>query len=62
MILSRKVNEGIQIGDNIELVVIDIVKGQVKLGFKAPPEVLILREELVPHRADNASAANGEDS
>ncbi|MCI5968738.1 carbon storage regulator CsrA [Helicobacter sp.] len=46
LILSRKENESITIGDSIKIKVIGIDKGSVKLGFEAPPEMLILREEL----------------
>ncbi|WP_299546609.1 carbon storage regulator CsrA [uncultured Helicobacter sp.] len=46
LILSRKENESIAIGDSIKIKVIGIDKGSVKLGFEAPPEMLILREEL----------------
>ena len=46
LILSRKENESITIGDNITIKVISIDKGTVKIGIDAPPELLILREEL----------------
>lgn len=46
LILSRKENESITINDNITIKIISIDKGSVKLGFQAPPEMLILREEL----------------
>ena len=46
LILSRKEEESIIIGDGIKIKVISIDKGSVKLGFEAPPSMLILREEL----------------
>ncbi|MDE5603742.1 MAG: carbon storage regulator CsrA [Helicobacter sp.] len=46
LILSRKENESISIDGNIVIKVISIDKGNVKLGFEAPPNLLILREEL----------------
>ena len=46
LILSRKENESITIGDNTIIKVVSIDKGSVKLGFEAPPEMLILRKEL----------------
>jgi carbon storage regulator len=46
LVLSRKEGEGIRLGDGIELEVISISKGVVRLGIKAPKEVLILRSEL----------------
>ncbi|PAF45432.1 carbon storage regulator [Helicobacter sp. 11S02629-2] len=46
LILSRKQEESIVIGDDIVLKVISIDRGSVKLGFDAPVETLILRAEL----------------
>ncbi|PAF49167.1 carbon storage regulator [Helicobacter sp. 12S02232-10] len=46
LILSRKSDEGIVIGENISIKVISIDRGSVKLGFDAPPNTLILRAEL----------------
>lgn len=46
LILSRKQDEGVVIGDEIEIKIISIDKGNVRIGFKAPQEMLILRSEL----------------
>lgn len=46
LILSRKIEESIVIGENITLKVISVDRGNVKLGFDAPPDTLILRAEL----------------
>jgi len=46
LVLSRKEGERISIGPEIELTVLGIHKGRVKLGFLGPPEVPIHREEL----------------
>lgn len=46
LVLSRKVGEAIRIGDNIEIVVVDISKGRVKIGISAPRHVSVLRAEL----------------
>ena len=42
--LSRKKNEAIMIGDDIEITVIDVNKEQVKLGIKAPKNVPVYRK------------------
>ena len=47
LILSRKEDESIVIGDNITLKIISIDKGIVKLGIDAPSDVAILRSELL---------------
>jgi carbon storage regulator len=46
LVLSRKVGERILIGPEIEVTVLDIQKGRVKLGILGPPEVPIHREEV----------------
>lgn len=46
LVLSRKINEEIIIGEDIKIKVIAAQNGAVKLGFIAPPETMILRGEL----------------
>ncbi|AEJ61665.1 carbon storage regulator, CsrA [Spirochaeta thermophila DSM 6578] len=46
LVLSRKKNESIIIGDNIEVRVVDIRGDQVKIGISAPPQIKIYREEV----------------
>ena len=46
LILTRKINESITIGDSIEVSVIEIKGDQVKLGIAAPREVKVYRKEV----------------
>jgi carbon storage regulator len=48
LVLSRKVNEEIVIGNNIRMTLVSIRGNQVRLGFEAPQSVPIFREELRP--------------
>lgn len=47
LVLSRKPNETIKIGDNIELRIIEVKGDTVRIGIEAPKSVEILRGELV---------------
>ena len=46
LILSRKLNESIIIGDDIELSIVDIKGDQVKIGINAPKNVKVFRKEV----------------
>ena len=46
LVLSRKQGEGIVIGDGVTVTVLEVHGNQVKLGFVAPAEVPIHREEV----------------
>ncbi len=47
LVLSRKTNETIKIGDNIELRILEVKGDTVRIGIEAPKSVDILRGELV---------------
>lgn len=47
LVLSRKLNQEIRIGENIVVRVIGIKGNQVRLGIVAPTEVPVLREEIL---------------
>jgi len=46
LVLSRKLHESIQIGDDIVLTVLAIHGGSVKLGIKAPVAIPVHRMEV----------------
>ena len=46
LVLSRKAQQGIWIGDDVLVRVLSIDQGRVKLGIEAPADVRIDREEL----------------
>lgn len=47
LILSRKVGQRICIGDDIEILVVEISENQVRLGVDAPKKVPVYRKELL---------------
>ncbi|MCM1565419.1 MAG: carbon storage regulator CsrA [Dehalobacter sp.] len=61
LVLSRKINERIMIGDDIEVVVVAVVGDQVRIGIEAPKDIKILRSEVyeeVQNQNVKASAAS----
>ena len=58
--LTRKVGESIRIGDEIEIVVKEIRRNQVRIGIIAPRDVPIYREEIYDAIQDEEE--DGEDS
>jgi carbon storage regulator len=46
LVLARRINESIMIGDDIEVVVVDIKGDQIKLGIRAPRTVSVHRSEV----------------
>lgn len=58
LILSRKLNERIMIGDEIEVSVVEIRGDQVKLGILAPKSVKVHRREVFDAiQSENRAAA-----
>jgi len=47
LILTRKKGESIAIGDNIQIQVLNVKGGQVRIGIDAPREVSVNREERI---------------
>ena len=58
LVLTRKINETIIIAENIRVTIMAIHGRKVRLAIEAPPEVAILREELVrrPGQAPRVSS------
>lgn len=59
LIIRRRSGESISIGEDIEIKVIGASPGRVTVGITAPPEVIILRSEILLARDENLAAARG---
>lgn len=58
LVISRKKGESLLIGEDIEITVVKIDDGSVKLSISAPKNVTILRKELYKEvEEENKSAA-----
>lgn len=57
LVLSRKEAERIKLGDAIVVTVVRVAGDCVRLGIEAPPEILILREELDPRAGKESMRA-----
>ena len=58
LILSRKVEEEIKIGDSITIKVLGIHEGQVRIGIDAPKDIKVYRTEIYHQiQKENADAA-----
>ena len=58
LVLSRRCEEEILIGDNIVVKVLEIRSGSVRIGVEAPGDVTIFRQELI-ERADDEEFNDG---
>jgi carbon storage regulator len=46
LVLSRKQSQRIRLGDSITVTVVRVSGDRVRLGIDAPPDMLVLRDEL----------------
>ncbi|MEA1955684.1 MAG: carbon storage regulator CsrA [Campylobacterota bacterium] len=58
LVLARKLNETIKIGGDVEVKVLSIENGVVKLGIDAPRDIDIVRNELLEDVKDSNIAAS----
>ena len=62
LVLTRKSNQSIMIGDEIEVSVLSVMGEKVRIGIQAPQSVPVFRKEiyLEIHREAAAAAADGD--
>ena len=64
LVLSRKINQSIMIGDEVEVIVVEVKGDQIKLGVKAPRSLSVHRAEVYQDikNENKEAAANSPDS
>jgi carbon storage regulator len=61
LVLTRKIGEGIVIGDDISITIVEMKGGNVRIGIDAPKDKKIYRQEIFDRIAkENRDAANWE--
>ena len=55
LVLSRKMGESIHVGDSVIVTVLEVARGQVKIGIEAPRELAVHREEIYRRIQDEKS-------
>ena len=62
LILTRKIGEGIILGDDIRISILEIRGKQIRIGIEAPQNVVVLREEIYQRiQEENLQAAGVRD-
>ena len=57
LVLTRKPNQAIVIGDNVRVVIVSVDRDQVRLGIEAPREVSVHRAEIYEEIVRNGERA-----
>lgn len=57
LVITRKNGEGLHIGENVRVTVVETAKDRVKIGIEAPYDVRIIRDELFDTERFNIQAA-----
>lgn len=59
LILTRKVNESLKVGDDVTVTVLGIKGGQIRIGISAPLDVAVHRQEVFERIQQEQGEAEG---
>jgi carbon storage regulator len=59
LILTRKVNESLKVGDDVTVTVLGIKGGQIRIGISAPRDVAVHRQEVFERIQQEQGGAEG---
>ena len=61
LVLTRKTNQSIMIGDDIEVTVLAVARDKIRLGITAPREIPVYRREVyLSIKGENDDDGNGD--
>lgn len=61
LVINRKKDQSILIGDDIEIKIVKVEEGSVKLAISAPKDITILRKEILEKvKEENKEAISGD--
>lgn len=59
LVLTRRTNQSVMIGDDIEIVIVECKDGSVKIGIEAPKNIKVFRKEIFDEiKSENSKALN----
>jgi|LGOV01.1.fsa_nt_gb carbon storage regulator len=58
LVITRKKLESLMIGDDIEISVVDIGNGKVRIGIDAPSSMKIIRKEIIEEVKESNKSSN----
>ena len=58
LVLTRKPDQSIVINDDIEITVLSVTAGKVRLGIQAPREIPVFRTEIYRQRLEEQRRSN----
>ena len=61
LVLTRKVNQSIVIGDEIEVVVLEVRGEQIRIGIRAPRDVVVHRKEIYDQISEESGGESDEE-
>ncbi len=62
LVLSRKVNEKVMIGNDVVITIVKIDRNQVRIGIEAPGHIPVYREEILPAKWLENAGSEASDS
>ena len=60
LILTRKVNESLRVGDDVTITVLGIKGGQIRIGINAPRDIEVHRQEVYEKIQNELRGAGGQ--